>query len=249
VSLKQSALDIFESALSAVKPKNSIPKRVRLVGTSLHVNQDTYDLKLYKRVFVFGSGKAGHSMAIELEKILGTMLFGGFVVTPKEHKNTNITFLQSTHPIPSEASLKAGDKLIKEFSLLRNDDFYIYLLSGGSSSLIESLKSGVTLEKLQLITANLLKTSLPIQEINKKRKEISNIKGGGLANSTSAQGIVLVLSDVIGDDLQSIGSAPLMNENPPPHHFIGTNKLALLSAKERALELGFEESNFLIAAI
>jgi|LGOV01.1.fsa_nt_gb hydroxypyruvate reductase/glycerate 2-kinase len=240
MSLKQSAVNIFESALSAVKPKNSIPKRVRLVGNSLHVNQDTYDLKPYKRVFVFGSGKAGYSMALELEKILGTRLSGGLVVSPKAHKNTNITFLQSTHPIPSKASLKAGDELLKEFSLLQNDDFYIYLLSGGSSALIESLKSGITLEKLQFITANLLKTSLPIQEINTKRKELSNIKGGGLANATTAKGIVLVLSDVIGDDLQSIGSAPLMSENPPPHHFIGTNKLALLSAKNRALELGFE---------
>lgn len=52
-----------------------------------------------------------------------------------------------------------------------------------------------------------------------------------MADNTKAEGVVLVLSDVIGDDLNTIGSAPMMN-GKIPHHIIGNNKIALKQAKK-----------------
>ena len=239
MSLKKDALDIFCTAIEAVKPSVSMQKRVKFKNSILYVDDDSYDLKPYRRVFVFGSGKAGVSMAEELESILDSRLEGGVVVSPDNHKNTKISFLQATHPIPSQSSLFAGKELMKRFLSLHENDFYIYLLSGGSSALIEVLKDGIALEELQATTKNLINSSLSISEINRARKSLSLIKGGGLAQCTKAKGIVLVLSDVVGDDLESIGSAPMLCKNPPKHYFIGSNKQALSAAKIRALQLGF----------
>jgi len=92
---------------------------------------------------------------------------------------------------------------------LDEDDLFIYLLSGGSSALIELPYEPISLEELQETTELMLHNALEIHEINAVRKHISQIKGGRLGGMTEAQGVVLVLSDIIDDDLYAIGSAPL----------------------------------------
>jgi len=54
-----------------------------------------------------------------------------------------------------------------------------------------------------------MKAGADITELNTIRKEMSEIKGGRLATHLKCEGVVLVLSDVVGDDLNYIGSAPL----------------------------------------
>lgn len=97
--------------------------------------------------------------------------------------------------------------------------------------MIEKPIDGITLENFQKISSALLGSGIDIQTMNSVRKAISQIKGGKLANHTKAKGVVLVLSDVIGDDLQTIGSAPMMN-GKIPHHIIGNNTIALKEAKK-----------------
>jgi hydroxypyruvate reductase/glycerate 2-kinase len=92
---------------------------------------------------------------------------------------------------------------------LHDDDFFIYLLSGGTSALIENPISPITLAEMQETTRLLLHNSVPIQQVNAVRKHLSMIKGGRLGQCTKASGAVLVISDVIGDDLSVIGSGPL----------------------------------------
>jgi glycerate-2-kinase len=111
------------------------------------------------------------------------------------------------------------------------DDLFIFFLSGGASAMCEESTAGLGLKDLQKIFSALLVSGIDIKALNKVRKSISNIKGGKLGDTFKAKGFTLVLSDVIGDDLNTIGSAPMYNKKIP-HYIIGNNKIALKSAKK-----------------
>jgi hydroxypyruvate reductase/glycerate 2-kinase len=152
-------------------------------------------------------------MAKATKLILGDRVKKPLVVSNYDENHKDLEVILSSHPLPSQKSIDAGERLISEFRSMDEDDFYIYLLSGGSSALIEKPVGGVSLEDFIQTTQLLLKNGLSIDEINVIRKSISDIKGGKLGLNSKAKGVVLIVSDVIGDDLHSIGSAPLMLAN------------------------------------
>ena len=198
---------MFLSAVEAVHPKNLIYSSVEIDKKVLHIEREEFYIP--DKVYVFGSGKASIEMAKAVEGILGEKIKEGVVICNYREKLKKIEVVEGSHPVPDENSLKAGDILYEKISSLSENDFFIYLLSGGSSSLVEKLIPPITLEDLKILTDLLLKKSVPIEDINVVRKHISQIKGGRLGHSTKARGIVLVISDVVGDDLFTIGSAPL----------------------------------------
>ncbi|WP_457639840.1 glycerate kinase type-2 family protein [Persephonella sp.] len=207
MSLKETAVRLFLKGVEAVKPENLIPEKVYLKKDILFVEQSSYHLP--EKIYLFGSGKASVEMAKALLKILGERVADGLVVCNYTEKIDRIQVVEGNHPVPDEKSLKAGSLMIKKLSSLSENDFFIYLLSGGSSALMEKPLKPITLEDLKKTTQLLLENSVPIEEINVVRKHISAVKGGRLGRSTKAKGVVLVISDVIGDDLFTIGSAPL----------------------------------------
>lgn len=95
---------------------------------------------------------------------------------------------------------------------LKEDDFMIYLLSGGSSAMLEVLPSQISLEQIHRLNQKLLLSGATIGEINTVRKHLSCIKGGKLGALCKAKGKVFIVSDVIGNDLETIGSAPLYRD-------------------------------------
>ncbi len=210
---KEQAKVIYLKALSSVMPKNLIPLALGYHDNILTIENQSYDLNAYKNIFVFGSGKASVEMAKAMQALLKERITKNIVVSNYHDSSDGIEVIESTHPLPSQKSIDAGERLIAEFEALEEEDFFIYLLSGGSSALIEKPVSGVSLEDFVETTKVLLHQGLSIDEINTIRKNLSQIKGGGLASKTKAKGIVLVVSDVIGDDLQAIGSAPLLRDN------------------------------------
>lgn len=217
MSLAQDAREIFDASLNAVLPQNILPQNISLKNDALHVKHLIYQLRPNQPIFCFGSGKAAHTMAQALYDALDGQIQGGLIVSSQDAKPIGpINHMAGSHPIPNEDSLKSGKALLDAMGKLDKDDFYIYLLSGGSSALIESLQDGVSLDDLQTTTRVLLSHNLPINTINAVRKRLSRIKGGGLADATQAKGIVLVISDVVGDDAQTIGSAPLMHSQMSP---------------------------------
>ncbi len=85
----------------------------------------------------------------------------------------------------------------------------LVLLSGGASALMEHLPEGILLHDVQQGVNCLMRCGASIHEINTVRKHISKIKGGGLARTAfPAQVHTLVLSDVVGDNLDVIASGP-----------------------------------------
>jgi glycerate 2-kinase len=150
-------------------------------------------------------------MAKSLLELLPGRIAGGVIVTSQLSVEdlAPLTVVRGSHPVPDEKSTWAAELLIEGLSGLLRDDFFIYLLSGGSSALIEKPVHNLTLSEMQETTRLLLHTNVPIQQINTIRKHLSGVKGGQLAQCTSASGAVLVISDVLGDDLSVIGSGPL----------------------------------------
>jgi hydroxypyruvate reductase len=164
------------------------------------------NLKKYDKVFVVAIGKAAYSMAESVNSL--TSVTSGLLVVPKKTKKvsaSNFKVIQSGHPLPNKNSVVAAKKIIKFLEGVRPSDFVIFLISGGTSSLV-ALPDGVTLEEKKIITDLMLKSGASIHEINCIRKHLSKIKGGRLLDHLRSDGISLVMSDVVGDDLTSIAS-------------------------------------------
>lgn len=123
----------------------------------------------------------------------------------------NITSIASSHPIPDERSIKAGQALIRFLTNLTESDNVLFLISGGTSSLVELPVDGVTLKQLQQLNSYLLASGKDIHQINVWRQQFSKIKGGGLLNYIKTTSITqLLLSDVKGDRADVIGSGLLL---------------------------------------
>ena len=210
---KQIVKDILTEAIKHVKPENLLPKKIKLQNNSLIIDNSIISLNNYKNIYVCGSGKASVSMAKAVSKILSNKIKAGIIISNFNYKDIgNIKVLKGSHPIPHEDSLTSTTKLCEHLTTLNEDDFLIYLLSGGSSALVEKLPNDLDLNDLQEFTNLLLNSGMTIQETNVLRKKISLVKGGKLLNYIKCNGVCLVLSDVIGDDLRYIGSGLLFPE-------------------------------------
>ena len=201
---------LIAAGLHAADPYHTILQSVSRTGQSLRVGRKTYDLARFERVFAVGAGKASARMAQALEHVLGSRLEGGFIVVKTGHRvpTKRIRVVEAAHPIPDHAGLSAAKRLRTLIQGFTPRDLLFVLLSGGASSLLPAPVPGVTLADTQRTTRLLLRGGATIQEINAVRKHLSLLKGGGLAVSTQATIVTLILSDVIGDDLGTIGSGP-----------------------------------------
>jgi glycerate-2-kinase len=170
-------------------------------------------------------------MAKECENIIGKKIKGGFIVSTSQGNLNYLKHFTSTHPDVTTKSEDAANKLIDNVKKLKKNDYFIFLLSGGASAMIEKPILGLSLEDFIKASSSLLTSGIDIKALNTIRKSISQVKGGKLANCIKSNGKVLVLSDVIGDDLNIIGSAP-MNNGKFQHILVGNNEIALNEAKK-----------------
>ena len=208
---KKNLHHIVDRTLQAVSPDPAMRKALQLDGTRLIVGRNEYDLTRYERIFVIGAGKASAAMAETLEDMLGDMLHGGIVVTKYEHalnlKKTQV--LESNHPVPDLAGERAAKELLSIAKGVTENDLVFCLLSGGASAIVPAPRHPVTLEIKQAVTRKLLECGATINEINAIRKHLSEFKGGQLAKALEPSTVVtLIISDVVGDHLDVIGSGP-----------------------------------------
>jgi glycerate 2-kinase len=204
---------IFSRAVERVDPYKMITQNMSLEEDTLiiHYNGKTIreDLKDYKRIVVLGIGKASSKMGKAIEDILGNKISVGSVITKYGHGEQLdiINVMEAAHPIPDENSLKGSDILYKLAQGADEKTLIINLISGGGSALFSLPAEGVGLEDVQDMTKVLLDSGADIKEINCIRKHISRVKGGHFARiSYPAKMINIILSDVIGDRLDTIAS-------------------------------------------
>lgn len=201
----------FDDILFEVQPQNLIKNNCNINTEYIEFEDQKVYFPKNKKIKLYGSGKAVLSMAKAIFETIPSKIEKAILVGNYENdlKYEQLKYIKAGHPLPNEQSIYAGETLINEFKSHKSDDFYIYLLSGGTSALIESPCEEISLKDFQLTTDLMLKNGMPIESMNSVRKHISQIKGGRLASYSLASGVVLVLSDVLGDDLEAIGSAPL----------------------------------------
>jgi hydroxypyruvate reductase len=209
--LREHALSIFQVSLNAVDPREAIRRFVRREGEELVIGGESYDLSRLENIFVVGAGKASAAMGEAIEDLLGAFLTGGIVNVKVGHGTglRKIRIIEAAHPVPDEAGLQGTREIIQLLSKTSERDLVICLLSGGGSALLPCPSRGITLQDKREVTQLLLDCGANIHEINAIRKHISAIKGGRLAQLAHPSRLVsLILSDVIGDDLDSIASGP-----------------------------------------
>jgi glycerate 2-kinase len=209
---RQDILDIFYTGLDAADPKRAVSKIISLRKEEmLSIGGDQYDLKTFERIIVVGFGKAASPMALALEDVLGSRIAAGSVATKYGYglPLKYVSYAEAGHPIPDKAGLSAAKNILNLLSAAGEKDLVICLISGGGSALVPLPERGISLADKQETTRVLLECGASINEINAVRKHISKIKGGKLAQAAfPATLVALLLSDVIGDDLDVIASGP-----------------------------------------
>lgn len=212
--------EIFGAALTRVDPYRMIVDHLRLEGGRRLVvafDGERHDINLgdFDRILVLGAGKASARMARAVEDVLGDAISSGLIVTKYGHAEPlkRISVIEAGHPTPDANSIEAARRI---GALAREADertLILNLVSGGGSALLcapaELAEQGLvlTLEDKQAVTRALLACGADINEINCMRKHLSGIKGGRLLRMMApARSLNLILSDVVGDRLDTIAS-------------------------------------------
>jgi glycerate-2-kinase len=201
---------LLKAGLAAADPRQAVRRVVMPTATGIRVDGRRYDLRGGGKIVAVGAGKASALMAAALERRLGPRLTGGIAVATRgcAAPTRRITIVTAGHPEPDRAGQSAAARMLALVKQLRENDLLIVLLSGGASSLLPLPAPGLTLADKQRTTRLLLRSGATINEMNAVRKHLSAIKGGRLAAATRARIVTLALSDVIGDNLGTIGSGP-----------------------------------------
>jgi hydroxypyruvate reductase len=213
------AAELRRAALAAADPAAAVRRHLRRDGERLWVGQEQIALGPRSRVLVVGAGKAGVAMAEAARAVLGERLSGGCLAVPQLPRSglEPIEFIRGGHPVPDEGTLAAGRRMAELLAGAGPDDLVLALISGGASALLELPVAGITLAELQATNQALLRSGATVVELNVVRKRLSQIKGGGLARlAAPARVAALILSDVVGDPLESIGSGPTVPDPAPP---------------------------------
>lgn len=221
LALRKIGLNALEIALRSVEPKNLIQDAVKIVKDKLIIRNDKFDLTKFRKILVVGGGKASAQMALAIEEILrkySKINYNGLINVPNSLKvkgydvSNKIRMNLASHPMPDENGLNGTKMMFNHIDNTTKDDLIIFLLSGGGSALLPLPKETITLADLQATNALLLASGASIHEINTVRKHLSDVKGGKFAkkvyDSSKATVIALIISDVVGNNLESIASGP-----------------------------------------
>ena len=226
---RQEAIDIWQAGVDAVRADRLVRERVRIQsGRLLITAQDRsvldIDLAPIRRVCIVGGGKAAAGMTSELERALAAhfstpnALFGHVNIPNGTAAPTDWVDLLECRPQgcnePTEAAEEGAEKILQLVSRLGQRDLCVVVLTGGGSALLPLPSPGITLEDKIDVTRFLSAAGADIRQLNAVRRNLSRLKGGRLAVACGASRIVtLILSDVLGDRLESIASGPTVPAN------------------------------------
>ena len=200
--------DLYAAATAAAAP-----------GPALSARLDRLNLDPGSGVWILALGKASMSMAQAATDSLrsrGRAPAGGLVVAPAAgaSPHPSLRCVRGDHPEPGPGSFAAADALAAVAAQVSPADEVWVLLSGGTTSLIAAPEPGLSTDDLTRLYSLLLGSGLDITAMNRIRKRFSRWGGGKLARALAPARVrVYIVSDVIGDDLASIGSGPLVPDS------------------------------------
>jgi len=196
IDTRQFLTAIFRAAVAAADPELTIRRHL--------------PPKPKGRTIVIGAGKGAAQMAAAFDKAWDAPL-EGLVVTRYGYGAVcdRIEIVEAAHPVPDQAGLEAGRRLLEKVSGLSEDDLVVALIAGGGSALLPAPPGGLTLADEIAVNEALLASGAPIAAMNTVRKHVSRIKGGRLAAAAfPARVVSLVVSDIPGDNPALVASGP-----------------------------------------
>ena len=220
---------IVDAGLAAVAPDGAVLRHLQLDGSRLSLSDVagtsiwSGDLDAYRNIVVLGAGKGAAPMAAAVENRLGDRISDGLVVIkyghdlPQGQRSRRIRIREGGHPVPDEAGAQAAHDMVRLAQTCGQDDLVLCVFTGGASALTPALHEQIPLEAMRRFTGLLLECGATIHEINALRKHLSRLSGGSLVRAAFPATVLgLVVSDVVGDDLDVIASGPTV---PDPTTF------------------------------
>ncbi len=214
--MREHAAKIFQAALDAVEPCAALSRACRFEDPVWRVGDEEYDLSEVEKIVVVGAGKACAPMAVAIERMLGARITNGLVNVKYGHTDAlaRIRLVEAGHPVPDENGRKGAEEILNIVRDCGDRDLIICLISGGGSALLPLPAQNMSLSDKQRTIEVLMACGATIHEINAIRKHTSAIKGGRLAEAAHpARLVTLILSDVVGDDLDVIASGPTVGDS------------------------------------
>jgi hydroxypyruvate reductase len=232
---------LFEKAIAAAHPSVCLPPLLPEPPPS-------------GRLILLAAGKAAGSMIETAERhyLQGKRVprerIGGIAVARHGYGRPTqvIDMIEAGHPVPDEASLNSAARALELAQSATANDLVLVLMSGGASANWIAPAPGLALAEKQAVTRALLRSGANIGEINTVRKHLSRIKGGRLARAAApARLVTLAISDVPGDDPDTIGSGPTVPDRSTladARAVVARFKLDLPEGVHRALNDAANES-------
>lgn len=246
--LRKDAQVVIKNVMRRIRASKLLDAKIHYDGHKLSFSDQSIPLDRFRRILVAGAGKCAGDMARGLEKKLGARIHDGLVIVPFGHdtQTQRIHLLKGDHPIPDINSIQSTRMLLEFLDGTTEDDLVIFLLTGGASALLEQLPPENTLSDIKETTKTLLRSGMPIEQMNSERTKFSLVKGGKLLQWIDpAACLNIVMSDVIGDLPEAIGSGPTWSvqrafaKNQFYWWQIGNNRNALEIAAEEVAKLGY----------
>ncbi len=219
LKMREDAKSIFFSGLQSVNPEKAVYRYCKVKDNIFYAGNWSFNLSDFKNIYVIGFGKAAAPMSESIEKLLSTRITDGNIIVKYGHRTklNYVNIIEAGHPVPDKNGIHGAKQILELAQKAGKKDLVLCLVSGGGSALLPFPANGISLKDKQQTIQTLLSCGATIHEINTIRKHISGIKGGLLAKTAWPALIVsLILSDVIGDDLDVIASGPCV---PDPTTF------------------------------
>jgi hydroxypyruvate reductase len=226
-ALRDDAQRIWHAGLEAVRSERLVREVLRVDGPHLSIGEEQLALNRIGRIVVVGAGKASAGMAVAVEEALGPRLLAekrvtGWINVPADCvRPTQCIKLHGARPPgvnePTQAAAEGAKEILRLVGSLGQADLCLCLISGGGSALLPAPVEGISLADKLAVTRWLSAAGANIEQLNTVRKQLSLIKGGGLARACRAgQLAALLISDVLGDPLDIIASGPTVPDSSSP---------------------------------
>ncbi|MFO7682610.1 MAG: DUF4147 domain-containing protein [Chloroflexota bacterium] len=203
---------LIEAALAAADPATAVSRHLQRQNQTLLLDQnETFDLT-QGRLFLVSVGKAALPMLDAAAAIVGEALAAGIAITkviPADYRPAHpaIRVYRGSHPVSDEESVQATTAVYHFLQQAQANDLVLCLISGGASALLTQPR--ISLADWQALNQALLASGCPIHDFNIVRRQLDAVKGGGLSRwAAPARTVSLILSDVVGNPLEFIGSGP-----------------------------------------
>ena len=244
LDLKEIARKLGQVALGAVRPERLVAENVARNGRNLVIGGQKLNLDDFGKVVMISIGKAGLLLSEAMLPLVEDRLEAAVITGSQEYlEKGKLSYFPAAHPLPDEWSLRAGRQAYELALSLSERDLLLLLISGGGSAHLCLPEEGVNLEDKRQVTEGLMKAGADIKELNTVRKHLSRIKGGRLARAAwPARLFNLIVSDVVGNDLESIASGPTWHDSTTfEQAILILKKYSLWEACPESIRLVLEE--------